>query len=410
MLLLIGVLAIAVLVVMLKFKINIGWIMFVESGFIAVAAGMNLDKVQEALIRGLISQRTIGTIAILFFISMIENVMRKSGMINDIGVNLQHAMKGKLAAAITMPIVLGMLPSVGGARFSCPMVQEVLKDDAPNIDKAFINYWYRHFWLDSFILYPGIIMVSRLTNIPITTLFASTLIFCLIHFSVGLIWAIPAIYKDKPIQIDKAKAKSEFNLKVFIQAVSPIILIMLTYILISSFTTYGMEISVLVALVYLLIINKYSLTGVKNTVRESFKLNYVIITIGVMVFTEFLASTGVMNATIQAVLHYNIPIVILFIILPFLGGLATGISFTFVSLSFPILIPLLIPLGLGNNVWIVVLSYVVGFAGVMLSPIHICGIMTSEYFNVRFRDVLSRVVIGEIIVLIPVIILFIILM
>jgi integral membrane protein (TIGR00529 family) len=408
MLLLIGVLAVAVLVVMLKFKINIGWTMFVESGFIAVAAGMNFDKVQEALIRGLISQKTIGTIAILFFISMIENVMRKSGMINDIGVNLQHAMKGKLAAAVTMPIVLGMLPSVGGARFSCPMVQEVLKDGVPDIDKAFINYWYRHFWLDSFILYPGVIMVSRLTNIPITTLFATTLIFCLLHFSVGLIWAIPAIYKDKPKQIlkDIIKVKSEFNIKVFIKALSPIILIMITYIAISGFTTYAMEISVLVALVYLLITKKYSLAGVKNTVLESFKVNYVIIVMGVMVFTEFLGSSGVMNAAIQAVLLYKIPIVILFIILPFLGGLSTGISFTFVSLAFPILIPL----GMGSNVWIVVLSYVVGFAGVMLSPIHICGIMTSEYFKVKFRDVLRRAVIGEIIVLIPVIILLIILM
>lgn len=408
MLLLIGVLAVAVLVVMLKFKINIGWIMFVESGFIAVAAGMNLDKVQDSLLKGLISQKTIGTIAILFFISMIENVMRKSGMINDIGVNLQHAMKGKLAAAVTMPIVLGMLPSVGGARFSCPMVQEVLKDGVPDIDKAFINYWYRHFWLDSFILYPGVIMVSRLTNIPITTLFATTLIFCLLHFSVGLIWAIPAIYKDKPKQIlkDIIKVKSEFNIKVFIKALSPIILIMITYIAISGFTTYAMEISVLVALVYLLITKKYSLAGVKNTVLESFKVNYVIIVMGVMVFTEFLGSSGVMNAAIQAVLLYKIPIVILFIILPFLGGLSTGISFTFVSLAFPILIPL----GMGSNVWIVVLSYVVGFAGVMLSPIHICGIMTSEYFKVKFRDVLRRAVIGEIIVLIPVIILLIILM
>src|SRR5665647_750962 len=410
MLLLIGVLAVAVLVVMLKFKINIGWIMFVESGFIAVTAGTNLGKVQEALIKGLISQKTIGTIAILFFISMIENVMRKSGMIDEIAVNLQHAMKGKLAAAVTMPIVLGMLPSVGGARFSCPMVQEVLKDEIPNIDKAFINYWYRHFWQDSFILYPGIIMTSRLTNIPITTLFASSLIFCLIHFLVGLIWAIQAIYKDKPLQKDKIKVKSEFNLKVFIQAVFPIILIMLTYIAISRFTTYAMEISVLVALVYLLIIKKNYLADVKNIVRESFKLNYVIIIMGVMVFTEFLGSSGVMNAAIQAVSRYNIPIVILFIILPFLGGLATGLSFTVASLSFPILIPLLIPLGLGNNVWIVVLTYVVGFAGVMLSPIHICGIMTSEYFNVKFRDVLYRVAISEILVLIPVILLFIILM
>lgn len=408
MLIVIGVLAVATLVIMLKLKINIGWIMFAESGFIALAAGMNIFKVKDALLNGLFSQKTIGTIAILFFISMIENVMRKSGMINDIGINLQHAMKGKLAASITMPIVLGMLPSVGGARFSCHMVQEVLKDDAPDLDKAFINYWYRHFWLDSFILYPGVIMVSRLTNIPITTLFASTLIFCLIHFSVGLIWAIPAVYKDKPKKLkgENIKVKNEFNFIVFIKAISPIILILLTYILISRFTTFGMELSVLVALIYLLIVNKYSFIGVKNTIGESFKLNYVIITIGVMIFTEFLNSSGVMNVAIQMVLLYKIPIVILFIVLPFLGGLVTGISFTFVSLTFPILIPM----GLGNSVWILVLTYVIGFAGVLLSPIHICGIMTSDYFKVKFRDILRRALIGEIIVLIPVIILLILLM
>ena len=46
-----------------------------------------------------------------------------------------------------MPMLIGMLPSLGGAYFSAPMVKEATSGiHMSQEEKAFINYWFRHPW------------------------------------------------------------------------------------------------------------------------------------------------------------------------------------------------------------------------------------------------------------------------
>jgi len=51
------------------------------------------------------------------------------------------------------------------------------------------------------------------------------------------------------------------------------------------------------------------------------------------------------------------------------------------------------------NMWYIVISYVSGFAGVMLSPQHPCGIMSADYFGIKLRYKYKKMVVGEILML-----------
>ena len=68
--------------------------------------------------------------------------------------------------------------------------------------------------------------------------------------------------------------------------------------------------------------------------------------------------------------------------LPFLVGLVAGINVAFVGATFPLLLGVLDSLGMQDQtIRYIVLATFSGFTGVMISPIHICFILTCEYFQ-----------------------------
>ncbi|MEN8906422.1 MAG: DUF401 family protein, partial [Clostridiales bacterium] len=93
---------------------------------------------------------------------------------------------------------------------------------------------------------------------------------------------------------------------------------------------------------------------------------------------------------------------ILFFIIPFIGGVTSGISISFVSMTFPILIPM----GIQDNIWYCALAFVSGFIGVMITPLHLCGVLTAEYFKIGFGELLLKILYSEIIIFVLVSVLF----
>ena len=81
------------------------------------------------------------------------------------------------------------------------------------------------------------------------------------------------------------------------------------------------------------------------------------------------------------------PMVVLFV-LPFLAGLMTGLTIAYVGITFPILMPLM---GSGSpSLGLLALAFGSGFAGVMLSPVHLCLVLSREYFNADMTQVYRR--------------------
>ena len=82
----------------------------------------------------------------------------------------------------------------------------------------------------------------------------------------------------------------------------------------------------------------------------------------------------------------GIPLAAVIVVFPFISGLTTGIAVGFVGASFPIVFSLL-----GNSpsagtvLSTTVLAFGSGFLGVMLSPIHVCLIVTNQHFKTRLH-------------------------
>jgi hypothetical protein len=122
----------------------------------------------------------------------------------------------------------------------------------------------------------------------------------------------------------------------------------------------------------------------------------VFVVISVLIFTGIMrASTlipelsGFFSPASRQAGAVDIPFVymtITIIFLPFIIGLLTGLTVGFVGITFPLIFSTIVPVGV-DVMPMAVLAYVSGVTGVMLSPVHLCLVLTNQYYGSSFRKV-----------------------
>ena len=101
-----------------------------------------------------------------------------------------------------------------------------------------------------------------------------------------------------------------------------------------------------------------------------------------MVFQGMLKSSGAVDTLSREFIHWRISLVPITMLLPFLVGMVSGIAIAYVGTAFPILISLIHGLGQDHLMLpIMMLAMVSGYVGVLLSPVHLCLLLSNAYFD-----------------------------
>jgi len=103
---------------------------------------------------------------------------------------------------------------------------------------------------------------------------------------------------------------------------------------------------------------------------------------------------------------YHIPVMMVIIIMPFLSGFITGIAIGFVGTSFPLIIPLFDSTNVFSFLSYAVLAYSFGYMGMMLSPIHLCFLVTKDYFKANLLGSYRLIILPSVMVMAVAVILF----
>jgi hypothetical protein len=253
---------------------------------------------------------------------------------------------------------------------------------------SFINYWFRHIWEHWWPLYPGIILVTIMTDISLLTIVAIMCPFTVIAVILGYL-----ILKDsaQSRKIDKDVERSP--VWPFLKELMPVLIVIIPglamgIILSMLFPAFSVskEVGLILALC-LSIIWAWFENGTSNsqifqmlTARSLLKMIYMIIAI--LIFKGILTDSNAAVIAGQELVQLHVPLMAIVIMLPFIIGLSGGIVIAFVGSTFPILLPLIDSLGHPEFL----LAYVMlvlscGFAGVMLSPLHLCFQLSNEFFE-----------------------------
>lgn len=351
---------------------------------------------------GIVEWGTVGALALtqekFLFLSVIvglililSDAMERSGQSR----RLMDALSGYLTSPrlrlVFFPALIGMLPMPGGAVFSAPMVKTVSEDmRVSNSDRAVVNYWFRHIWEVCWPLYPGIILTVSLANITIADLITKTWPGTLVMLASGWFFFLrPGVLgrgelmAPQPIAVKKKRAVFKEGLPLFIAIVGAIGLETAISALLPSIPfEWGVIAGLLGGVVCVMVQNtELGPAFLRDVVMRKSVWNMIFVIVAIFVFKDVMMAAGVVDEMSRAA-GSGAALFAAAFFLPFLVGMVAGINVAFVGATFPLLLGLLNTLGMQDKtVAYLILGTFAGFTGVMVSPIHICFILTCQYFE-----------------------------
>jgi integral membrane protein (TIGR00529 family) len=345
----------------------------------------------QAVVNGVFAPKSIEMTITLMLTMVMENILRTTGMLKRMVSSLSEALTDRRLVMAAMPAMIGMLPSPGGAIFSAPMVNEAAGDAVIEPEqKALINYWYRHVWEYISPLYPGVILAAGISGLSTQTIFLANLPFSLSVVCWGVLFCFRGIGRQEA-RPSSSNRKREFL--TFLAMISPIMLAMLLVVVFRVKATLALGGAVLA----LYAVHRYSPAMIFKNLRESVSGKALFLVIGIMIFQEVLGVTGAIRGISAFFAASHMPVYLLLFIIPFIAGVMTGLTVGYIGITFPLLLPLM---GAPTpSPALVALAFASGFAGVMLSPIHLCYVLTCEYFQADIARVYHRLFLPSLLVM-----------
>lgn len=380
-----------VIVILLRRKVSMAAVMPIGALLLGVIYLTPPRDFLKATAIAVFSPKSMVMTLTLMLTMVMENILRNTGMLKRMVSSLSAALSDRRLVMAAMPAMIGLLPSPGGAVFSAPMVNEaagVIPIKAEQ--KAMINYWYRHIWEYVSPLYPGIILASGITGLSTQTLFVANLPFSLSVVAWGALFCFRGIGRQQTPSSDAGRRR---ELLTFLAMVSPILLALLLVVL------FGVNpaLSLGGAVVALYLAHRYTLGMIIKNLRESVSSKALFLVIGIMVFQEVLRVTGALDGISSFFAASGLPVHLVLILIPFIAGVMTGLTAGYVGITFPLLLPLMG--GASPSPGLVALAFGAGYAGVMLSPVHLCYVLTCEYFQTDIAKVYHRLFLPSALVL-----------
>lgn len=357
------------IVLLLRKRLNIGYVLLIAGGLLILLYLMPLNSILNTIKKTLTDSVTIKLTIALTSIRVLELILREKNILSEMMYSSRAMLRRKKAVIISMPLLIGLLPSVGGAYFSAPMVDESTKGiKLSQEEKGFINYWYRHPWEYILPLYPGIVLASAISGIELRHLILANLSYAVMVFLTGFLFCMKKVvgrYHEYP-------SISKRGLLSFM----PIGVVLAMVILFKLELHYAL----LLSTAGLLAIYRYNLKGILRAIRYGLSIDVIILIVGVMFFKGVMESSGAVKNISEFFTLKGIPLMPMLFLLPFISGLLTGLTVGFVGSTFPLLLSMMAGQGEGL-LFHLSFAFASGFLGVLLSPLHVCLILTREYFK-----------------------------
>ncbi|MCX5977441.1 MAG: DUF401 family protein [Coprothermobacterota bacterium] len=355
---------------------NLGLIMLIGAFLLSLLFSMGLWPWLKVAFFSAIAPATLSLVGALVLIQFLEATLRKTGLLEQMVASLKRLVRDRRLVMAFLPAFLGFLPSAGGARFSAPLVAEAGRDlEFSPARKAFINYWFRHIMEPVVPIYPGIILASGILMIPIGSLLLYNVPLTLAALAAGIPLAFAGSKLGPTTPADKNR-RADLTRLFF--ALLPVILVMILVLIFQ--VDLVLSLLLVLLLLFLWAARKRGWKGddLWRMMRESFSLNIVFLVFGVFIFKDTLTQSGAVQQLTSFFQSAGVPDLFLITFLPFFVGLLTGVTPAFVGVTFPLLMGLF-----GNPIQLsmVSLAYGWGLVGAFLSPVHLCLVLTLEYFH-----------------------------
>lgn len=392
----------ALMLLGIRCKFGLGLSILLGSLIMAIAFGLPVVTWGRTGLLALVQDKFLFLLTIVGLILILSDALERSGQSGRLMDALSGYLTNPRLRLIFFPALIGLLPMPGGAVFSAPLVKAVSEDMPLNNEKrAIINYWFRHVWELAWPLYPGIILTVALANIPIGSLISRTWPATLAMFALGWLFFLrPAVLPLSDAVIGTTGSTRHFRVVLW-EAIPLMIAIVgsigFETVIAKFFPDIPFEWGVIVALaasvIAILVQNGLAHRYLIEVMKKKTLWSMLFVIAAIFVFKDVMQAAGVVSAMAGAA-GSEVALFAAAIFLPFLVGAIAGINVAFVGATFPLLLGLLKSLGMESQmIPYIVLASFCGFTGVMISPIHICFLLTCSFFGADTAKTWRKVIV-----------------
>lgn len=385
--------AMVLIIAMLRRHIPIGPCMLAGGLLIWAIKAPNVTLLAQAAGETLTMSRTYDIIAALYFVMCLEIELRASGALAGMVHSLQRIFSSNRVTLAVMPAFLGLLPSLGGARFSAPIVEAASEDLQLEQDhKAAINFWFRHIFEFSSPIIPGMIMACSIAGVAFSDFIAHLCWLTVLAFAAGWFVLIRPIKNDVQKQLQADSDEKSQNKTDLILSLAPVIITFCLVVFVDFNASIAM--GLVTAAMWLVLRYTNRFVSLREIICGACDYKMFLNVLCILYFIQLLTVTNVLTEIVQAFQSSPLPIPVIIGSVSFIIGVLTGMSQGHVA----IVMPIVAAMGTGDlNLAGVAMAF--GVAGQMLTPTHMCLVVTVDYFKSNYFKTLQPILICEIIIL-----------
>jgi len=368
------------IVLALRRKIAVGLVLLAAGLVTAALFQVPLNELVHGYHELLGSRRFLFLGSLVILITMMGSLLRELGYLERMTDACRGLPGGRRTAAAVLPPLIGLMPMPGGSLLSAPLVANVMSDEKYPPDlRTVTNYWFRHivefFWL----IYPGLILTEAITGMPLREVSLMQLPMTLVMIIVGYFFFIKLI--DAGSGEGGNFFKVAWNL---LRTIWPIALAVGLYGLLNI----ELVLSVLLSILILIVVARPCRAMLVTSLKAGFSYKLVLLIFGILSFQTVLELAGAIETIPRLAAVAHLPTEVVIFLVCFVSGLLTGLVAAYVAMGYTILAAFLYQPDLHPGY--IFLAYLSGYVGVMLSPSHLCLILTNEFFGSDLGRVYRR--------------------
>ena len=346
-------------------RVNLGFVLLLASLVLGVTSGLDLGGFMHVAWLTFTDYTTYELVLSVALISALGNCLKETNIMTNLIENLRGFCSSRLLIAV-IPVVFGLLPMPGGALMSAPFNQgEADRLGLKPEEKTYVNVWFRHVWFWASPVSSTTILISRLANV---NLYQFLLVLCPLSVVMAVIGFFFSLRKLK----DPLGERCRPSYSVITKGLGPIALAIVLNI-------FGvpLPLAITTAIVLVLMEARFGLKASAGAIWRGMNWDILSALVGVMFFRYMISVTGSVTSLFMSLKQAGVPIMLLATVFPLLIGFISGTPQSGIGIG----VPLVLPLFTSPTLIILALIWLSIAIGYMMSPLHLCLVLTNSYYK-----------------------------
>jgi len=364
-------------ILLLMRKWDLGLVLLIDTALVAVLFLYPPLATLTSVLQGIIARDTLYLAGAVFMMLVLAELLRQTQSMEKMVAALQQVIPDNRVVLALIPAVIGLMPMLGGAMFSAPMVNglgERLKLSPAR--RTFVNYWFRHAMEYIWPLYTSVLIAASLLGITPTAFVGTSFPLTLSALLGGSLLGLAGIPRHGNADSGQSRRAAW---RALLTSTWPLLLVILLVVVLKLHMLLGL----LCVIALSLLVWRIGPSQWAGILKRSLPLRTFSAILGVMIFKRVMEDAGAVEAVPSALKGLGLPPLLVAFFVPHLIGLLTGTPPAAMALSFPLVAPLMDASAfdpVAGGVWV----FAGAFSGILMSPLHLCLALTREYFGANW--------------------------